>query len=48
MLNEIYQSLDPVAFQAGPVVVRWYGLDYEIVFALAAFILSRVSWRWRL
>ncbi len=48
MLNEIYQSLDPVAFQAGPVVVRWYGLAYVLGFALAAFIIYRVSRRWRI
>lgn len=26
MLNELYHSLDPVAFSAGPFTVYWYGL----------------------
>ncbi len=48
MLNDIYQSLDPVAFQAGPIAVRWYGLAYVFGFAIAAFVIWRVSRRWRL
>ncbi|MCI8367206.1 MAG: prolipoprotein diacylglyceryl transferase [Eggerthellaceae bacterium] len=47
MLNDIYQSLDPVAFTLGPITVRWYGLAYVVGFALAAFILYRVAKRWR-
>lgn len=47
MLNDIYQSLDPVAFSLGPVSVRWYGLAYVLGFALAAFILYRVAKRWK-
>lgn len=48
MLNEIYQHLDPVALQLGPVSIRWYGLAYVCGFAFAAFILYRVSKRWHL
>lgn len=48
MLNELYQHLDPVALQLGPVSIRWYGLAYVCGFAFAAFILYRVSKRWRL
>lgn len=48
MLNEIYQHLDPIAFQIGPVAIRWYGLAYVVGFALAAFILYRVAKRWDL
>ena len=47
MLNDIYQSLDPVAFTLGPITVRWYGLAYVLGFALAAFILYRVAKRWK-
>lgn len=48
MLNNLYQNLDPVAFQVGPVAVRWYGLAYVLGFAIAAFVIWRVSRRWRL
>ena len=48
MLNELYQQLDPVAMQLGPVSVRWYGLAYVFGFALAAFILYKVAARWKL
>lgn len=48
MLNDIYQSLDPVAFSVGPLVVRWYGLAYLAGFALAAFVIYRVCRHWRI
>ncbi len=33
-----YPDLDPVAFQIGPLALRWYGLMYLVGFALAAFL----------
>lgn len=48
ILNDIYQSLDPIAFSLGPLVVRWYGLAYVLGFAAAAFIVYRTARRWRL
>lgn len=48
MFNELYQSLDPVAFAAGPFVVRWYGIAYLAGFCLAAFILYRVARHWKI
>lgn len=48
MLNDIYQNLDPIAFAAGPFVVRWYGLAYVAGFALAAFIIYAVARRWKI
>ena len=48
ILNDIYQNLDPIAFQLGPMVVRWYGLAYVLGFACAAFIVYAVAKRWRL
>ncbi len=48
ILNDIYQSLDPVAFSLGPLTVRWYGLAYVLGFALAAFIIYRTARRWKL
>lgn len=47
MLNDIYQSLDPVAFTLGPLSVRWYGIAYVLGFAAAALIISRVARRWK-
>ena len=48
MLNEIYQSLDPVAFGVGPFQVRWYGLAYIFGIVLAGFIMHRVAKRWKI
>ncbi len=48
MLNDLYQSLDPVAFFVGPLAVRWYGLAYVLGFAIAALVIWRVAKRWKL
>ncbi|MGI6590243.1 MAG: prolipoprotein diacylglyceryl transferase [Eggerthellaceae bacterium] len=47
MLNDLYQSLDPVAFSIGPLTVRWYALAYIAGFACALFVMWRVSKRWK-
>ena len=47
MLNDIYQSIDPVLFSAGPFTVRWYGLAYVLGFVCAALVIWRVARRWR-
>lgn len=47
MLNDIYQSLDPVLFSAGPFTVRWYGVAYVLGFVCAALVIWRVARRWR-
>ena len=47
-LNDIYQSLDPVAFAVGPFEVRWYGLAYIAGFVCAGLVMYRVARRWRL
>lgn len=47
MLNDLFQSLDPVAFSAGPFTVRWYGLAYIAGFICAGAILWATSKRWR-
>lgn len=46
MLNELYQSLNPVAIQLGPVVIRWYALAYLAGFVLAGLVVYRVARRW--
>ncbi len=47
MLNDFYQSLDPVLFTVGPFSVRWYGLAYVAGFIIAGFIIWRTARRWR-
>jgi prolipoprotein diacylglyceryl transferase len=44
MLAHLHWDMDPVAFQVGPVTVRWYGLLFGLGF-LAAF--SLVRWMFR-
>lgn len=47
MLNDIYQSLDPVIFSFGFIELRWYGLAYVLGFAFAALVIWRVAKRWK-
>ena len=48
MLNDFYQSLDPVAFSIGPFSVSWYGLAYIAGFICVAVLMTRISRRWKL
>lgn len=48
MLNEIYQSLDPVAFSIGPYQARWYGIAYVLGFLFAGLVMYRTTKRWKL
>lgn len=48
MLNDIYQSLDPIAISLGPVDVRWYGIAYVVGFLCCALVMYRVAKRWRI
>lgn len=48
MLNDIFQSLDPVAFSVGPFAVRWYGIAYVLGFICAGLMIWRVAKRWRI
>ncbi len=46
MLGAIpFPTLDPVAFQAGPFAVRWYGLAYVLAFVVAWIWLARLARR---
>lgn len=47
-LNELFQSLDPIAFSLGPLSVRWYGLAYLAGFIVTGFVMCRVARRWDL
>ena len=47
-LNDLYQSLNPIAFTVGPFSVRWYGLAYLAGFVVAALVMRAVARRWRL
>lgn len=47
MLDNLYQMLDPIAVQIGPLQIRWYGLAYVAGFICAFLILGNLSKRWR-
>jgi len=48
MLNDIYHSIDSIAFQIGPFTVQWYGLSYIASFFLAALLVMRIAKIWRI
>ena len=48
MLNELYQSLDPIAFSIGPFTARWYGLAYVAGFLCAIAVMYIVGKRWKM
>lgn len=48
MLNQFYQSLNPVAFTIGPYQARWYGIAYVLGFVLAGLVMFRTARHWRL
>lgn len=47
MLDNLYQMLDPIAVQIGPLQIRWYGLAYVAGFICAFLVLGNLSKRWR-
>ena len=47
-LDEFYHSISPIAFQLGPIVVRWYGLAYLGGFIFGALCIWRTQKRWNL
>ncbi len=38
-----YPNIDPIAFQIGPLAVRWYGLMYLIGFVAAFFLIRHLA-----
>lgn len=48
MLNTLYHSLSPIAFQAGPITIYWYGLAYVVGAILTGIIMYRTQKRWGL
>ena len=48
MLNDLYHSLDPVAFSAGPITIYWYGLAYMVGALIVAIMMYRTQKRWRM
>lgn len=38
-------NINPIAFQIGPIAVRWYGISYGLGLMLAIFILNRLNQR---
>lgn len=47
-LNDIYQHLDPVAIQIGPLSIRWYGIAYLAGFICAYLVIRSLNKRWKL
>jgi len=43
-----YPAIDPIAFQVGPLAVRWYGIAYLACFLFAWWLLVRFNRRWEL
>lgn len=48
MLNELYQSLDPVAISAGPITIYWYGIAYIVGAIITGVVMYRTQRRWGL
>lgn len=48
MLNDLYQTLDPIAFALGPISVHWYGLAYVAGFVCSAIVVYLTARRWRI
>lgn len=47
-LNDLYHALNPIAFQLGPLTIRWYGIAYVAGFVVAGIIIWRTALRWKL
>jgi len=47
-LNDIYQSLNPIAVMIGPFAIRWYGLAYLAGFVCAGLVMRALARRWKL
>lgn len=47
-LNDLYHSLNPIAFTLGPLVVRWYGIAYLAGFVVAGVLMYRIARHWKL
>ncbi len=47
-LNDLYHSLSPIAFQIGPLAIRWYGLAYLAGFICAGAVMVKVAKRWEI
>lgn len=43
-----YPAIDPVAFELGPLEVRWYGLAYVAGFIVGALVLRSLARRWKI
>ena len=48
MLNDFYQSLNPIAFALGPFVVRWYGIAYVLGFICAGLVVYCYARHWKI
>ena len=48
MLNDLYHSLDPVAFTVGPFTARWYGMAYVVGFLCVVALMYVIGKRWKI
>lgn len=48
MLNDLFQSLDPIALSIGPLTVRWYGIAYILGFICGGAMIVYVARRWKI
>jgi len=48
LLNDWYQTLDPIAFWVGPFAIRWYGLGYVVGILLGGLLILFIAKRWKI
>ncbi len=47
-LNDLYQHLNPIAIQIGPLAIRWYGIAYLAGFICGYLVIRSLNRRWKL
>lgn len=47
-LNDFYQTLNPIALQIGPFIIRWYALAYIVGFISAGIVMYKTSQAWKI
>lgn len=47
-LNDFYQTLNPIALQIGPFIIRWYALAYIAGFISAGIVMYKTSQAWKI
>lgn len=47
MLQQIYDTIDPVAFSIASIDVRWYGIAYLLAFVICPIVALSIAKRWK-